>query len=33
MPERAADRLWLGDREKKVETAFLTENAFFTDRH
>ena len=34
MPERVADRVWLGDREKTVELVFmkLTEIGFFTDR-
>jgi catechol 2,3-dioxygenase-like lactoylglutathione lyase family enzyme len=34
MPEGVADRVWIGDREKKVEAVFmrLTEIAFFTDR-
>jgi catechol 2,3-dioxygenase-like lactoylglutathione lyase family enzyme len=34
MPEGLADRVWLGDREKKVELFLmkLTEIAFFTDR-
>ena len=34
MPEGVADRVWIGDREKKVKAVFmrLTEIAFFTDR-